>query len=129
MLESERLKKYEGPERRKGKDPLLKVISLLGAVSWLLMIPVFFLIDRARPQVETFIERWQGVIVDPTWNVAAFRYAFFLMVIMLLLSGTGLLLSRLRNKRKDDSIRLNLVVVFCLSLLGVSYYLGRFIFN
>ncbi|SFB90305.1 hypothetical protein SAMN05660443_0835 [Marinospirillum celere] len=130
MLESERWKKrYEGPERRKGKDPVLHSISVLGAVSWILMIPVFFLIDRARPEVETFIERWQGIVIDPNWDAETFRYAVFLLVIIMVLSAIGLFLSSLRSKRKTDSIRLNLVVVFGLAFVGTAYYLGRFVFS
>lgn len=129
MLESERWKKYEGPERRKGRDPVLIAISVLGAVSWILMVPVVFLIDRARPQVETFTERLQGIVVDPSWDVAAFQYAVMLLAVIMLLSATGLVLSTFRSKRKTDSIRINLVAAFGLALVGVAYYLGRFAFG
>lgn len=113
-------------DRRRRRDPLLHLIAVFGVVSWALMLPALILIDRARPGVETFFDRWLGLTVDPYWDVATFRYAFFLMLLVMGLSGLGLILNSLRNKRKEDGIRINLVLIFGLSLIGVIYYLGRF---
>ncbi|WP_114418292.1 hypothetical protein [Marinospirillum perlucidum] len=112
-------------DRRRRRDPLLKLISVFGVVSWVLMLPALLLVDRARPEVETFFDRWLGLKVDPNWDLEVFRYAFFLMIFILLISGLGLVFNALRNKRKEDSFRINLIVIFGLSLIGVFYYLGR----
>ncbi|SFX49091.1 hypothetical protein [Marinospirillum alkaliphilum] len=116
------------PERRRRRDPLLNLISIFGAVSWVLMLPILFLVEQARPEMETFFDRMLGLKVRPSWDETAYYYAFFLMLAVLLLAGFGLLLNSLRNRRKTDSIRINLVVVFTLSLLGVLHYLIRFVF-
>jgi len=113
-------------DRRRRRDPVLNLISIFGFVSWALMLPALLLIDQARPGVETFFDRWLGLTVDPYWDVATFRYAFYLMLLIMLVSGLGLLFNSLRNKRKEDGIRVNLVLIFGMSLIGVAYYLGRF---
>lgn len=121
-----KVEKHVGRDRRKRRDPVLHLISVFGFVSWALMLPALLLIDRARPGVETFFDRWLGLTVNPYWDVATFRYAFFLMLLIMLLSGAGLVFNSIRNKRKGDAIRINLILIFGFSLIGVIYYLSRF---
>jgi hypothetical protein len=126
VMSDRRVERHVGRDRRKRRDPILYLISIFGFVSWALMLPALLLIDQARPEVETFFDRWLGLTVDPHWDVATFRYAFFLMLLIMLLSGAGLIFNSFRNKRKEDSIRINLIIIFGFSLIGVIYYLGRF---
>lgn len=122
-LAAESEKRHEKvPERRKGSGPLLKIISLFGFISWVLMLPVLVLVQKAKPEIETFFDRWINLEVNSTWDLTLFRYAFYLMLIIMLLSLFGLALNALRMRRKTDSWRVNLILVFLLSLSGIIYY-------
>lgn len=113
------------PERRKSSGILLKMISVFGFVSWLLMLPVLVLVEKAKPQLETFLDRWIELEVDTSWDLTLYRYAFYLMLVVLVLSFMGLTLNAFRLRRKTDSWRINLIIVFLLSLSGIIYYLLR----
>ncbi|SFI14153.1 hypothetical protein SAMN05192551_10716 [Tindallia magadiensis] len=111
--------------RRRGKDIWLKMIRWIGIVSWALMIPLLILIDQAQPQFETFFDRYFDVQVNPRWNYEVLRYAFYLMVILLILSSIGLMINKKRSRRKGDYYRINLIIIFVLSILGIFYYFFR----
>lgn len=111
------------PERRKGSGPLLNIVSVFSLVSWLLMLPILVLVQQAKPQLETFLDRWVGSEIEPTWDLTLYRYAFYLMLVVLVLSFIGLVLNAFRRRRTTDSWRINLIVIFLLSLSGVIYYL------
>jgi len=111
------------PEKRKGPDLLLKAISLSGFFSWLLMLPVLVLVQLARPEFVTFFDRWIKLETRSTWDLTLYRYAFYLMLLIMVLALLGLMLNAFRMRRKTDSWRINLILVFLLSLIGVTYYL------
>lgn len=111
------------PERRRGSGPLLKLISIFGFVSWIFMLAALLLIKQARPQLETFFDRWMGLQAEQAWDLTLYRYAFYLMLLVMVLAFTGLVLNAFRRRRQTDSWRLNLIFVFLMSLAGVIYYL------
>lgn len=111
--------------RRKGQDVGLKLIQWIGLISWILMVPLLVLMDRAQPQFETFFDRYFDIQVKAGWDYEVLRYAFYLMLLLMFLSGTGLLINKTRNKRKEDSYRMNLIIMFIFSISGIIYYLSR----
>lgn len=111
------------PERRQKPDLVLRLITLSGALSWILLLPVLVLVEKARPVLVTFFDRWMGLEGRDYWDADAYLYAFYLMLLIMLLSAGGLVLNAFRNKRSTDSWRANLIVVFLLSVAGVAYYL------
>lgn len=113
------------PERRKKSGPLLTIISIFGFVSWLLMLPVLVLLEKAKPELETVFDRWLNLGAQPGWDLTLYRYAFYLMLLVMLVSFLGLVLNAFRKRRSTDSWRINLIVVFLLSLSGIIYYLLR----
>lgn len=116
---------YGRKNRRKGQDVWLKLIQWIGIISWVLMVPLLVLMDRAKPQFETFFDRYFDIQVESGWDYEIFRYAFYLMIFLMVLSGTGLLINKTRHKRKDDFYRMNLIIILILSILGIIYYISR----
>lgn len=110
-------------ERRKKPDLILRLISICGALSWGLMLVVVVLVEKARPVLVTFFDRWMGLEGRDYWDADAYRAAFYLMLVIMLISASGLILNIFRIKRTTDSWRINLVLVFMLSVVGVVYYL------
>lgn len=110
-------------ERRIKPDLILRLISICGALSWGLMLVVVVLVEKARPVLVTFFDRWMGLEGRDYWDADAYRAAFYLMLVIMLISASGLILNIFRIKRTTDSWRINLVLVFMLSVVGVVYYL------
>jgi len=113
-------------DRRRGPDIWLRAIQMIGMISWGLMLPLLYLIDRAKPEFETFFDKMFDIQVRSTWDLEVYQWAVFLMVILAVLSATGLLINKSRKRRKEDYYRINLVIMLLLSVAGVLYYLIRF---
>lgn len=111
------------PERRKKPDLVLRLITLSGAVSWLLLLPVLVFVEKARPVLVTFFDRWMGLEGRDYWDADAYRYAFYLMLLIMLVSVGGLVMNAFRKKRSTDSWRVNLILILMISLAGAAYYL------
>lgn len=114
-------------ERRRGPDIWLRSIQWIGMIAWGLMLPLLFLIDRAKPEFETFFDKMFDIQVRSTWDEDVFRWAFYLMVVLLILSAGGLLINKSRKRRREDYYRINLVIVLLMSAAGILYYLMNFI--
>lgn len=113
-------------DRRRGPDIWLRSIQMIGMISWGLMLPLLYLIDRAKPEFETFFDKMFDIQVRSTWDLEVYKWAVYLMVILAVLSGTGLLINKSRKRRKEDYYRINLIIMLLLSVAGVLYYLIRF---
>ncbi|MCK9172711.1 MAG: hypothetical protein AB7T15_03190 [Desulfuromonas sp.] len=112
-----------GRERRQGPDLAQQLLRVLAALSWLLVLAAFFLISLAKPQTETFFERYNNLPVQTQWNAELLVYVFWLLLAAILCGGLGLGFNLLRLRRRDDSVRLSLVLAGLLSLLGLLWFL------
>lgn len=117
----------ERRERRKGPDIWLRAIQWTGLISWGLMLPLLYLIDRAKPEFETFFDRMFDLQVRSNWDLDVYRWAVYLMFFLLVLSGVGLIINKLRKRRREDFYRINLILIFLLSALGIVYYVKNFL--
>ena len=101
----------------------MKSLAWLGAIGWLVMFAVLFLLDQAKPQVENFFDRMFGVKRRATWDLELARYIFYLMILGLALSGLGLGINAKRHRRKKDKYRISLILLGLFSILGIILYL------
>jgi len=111
------------PEKRKGPDLIIRVISLLSFFAWLALLVVVVLVEKAKPVPETFFDRWMELTSQQGWNLTIYSYAFYFMLLVVFLSSFGLLLNAFRRRRKTDSWRINLILVFFIALIGIVHYL------
>lgn len=92
------------------------------------MLVVYVLLDRAKPDRGTFVDTMYfeqlGIPFSTSsqWDADLVNYIFFLMVLGLCISITGLLINAGRRRRKDDGFRKYLVFLGMISLFGVVYY-------
>ncbi|WP_027850391.1 hypothetical protein [Marinospirillum insulare] len=114
------------PEKRKGPDLLIKAIRGLSLITWVLMLVIIILVEKAKPDPETFFDRWMNLSTQQGWDLDLYRSAFFLMLSVMLLACSGLLLNSFRRRRKTDSWRVNLVLVFLMALAGSIHYLMKY---
>jgi hypothetical protein len=114
------------PERRKGPDFWMKSLRWFAITGWLFMVAALLIFGKAKPQVETFIERYYNIKLRITWDVEVMRYIFFLMILGLGISVIGLVINIRRHQRKDDEYRVSMIILGLISLFGIFLYLFLF---
>ncbi|BCR02978.1 hypothetical protein DESUT3_00470 [Desulfuromonas versatilis] len=113
-------------ERRRGPDPLVRSLRWLGGLGWLAMLAALVFLDLAKPEIETFFERWYQIRLRTTWDLQLARYLFYSMLAGLAFSLAGLAANLRRRRRSSDEIRVSLVALAVISLLGILRYLSAF---
>ena len=109
-------------DRRKGPDLWIRSLRYLALAGWILLIVAFVILDRAKPQVETFFERVYNIHLEQHWDMDLARYLLWLMVVGLLLSFAGLVINARRNRRRTDQWRVSLILLGVISLTGIVLY-------
>ncbi|MEZ4484079.1 MAG: hypothetical protein R2864_05615 [Syntrophotaleaceae bacterium] len=112
--------------RRKGPDLWTRSLRYLALVGWSLLIAALVILDRAKPQVETFFERVYDIRLQQQWDMDLARYLLGLMVLGLLLSVSGLVINGRRKRRRTDQWRLSLIFLGLISLTGIVLYYINF---
>ena len=116
----------DASRRQRRSDPLLVVLRWLSVAGWLILLAALLLLAEAKPPVETFFERWYDLRLRSTWNLELARYIFYLMLLGLGTSLTGLVLNSRRLRRRGDEWRISLILVAVISRLGLIRYLTAF---
>ena len=110
-------------DRRKGPDIWIKSLSWIGVVGWLLMLVALAVVEKARPQFETFFDRWfLETNLRTTWDLEFARYFFYLMIVGLGISVVDLAINARRRRRKSDSYRISLVLLGLISVVSILIY-------
>lgn len=112
--------------RQRRSDPALLALRWLSVAGWLILLAALLVLAEAKPPVETFFERHYKIQLRSTWDLELARYIFYLMLLGLGTSLTGLALNSRRLRRTDDEWRVSLVLVAAISLLGLIRYLTAF---
>ena len=114
------------PERRKGWNAWDLAIRWLAGGGWLALFAALFLLDRARPQTETFFDRINKVPLRHAWNLALARYILYAMILGLVLSLAGIAINLGHYRRKEDELRLSLILIALIALAGIVKYFISF---
>ena len=109
-------------DRRSRPDIWLRLISFFGVIGWLVMLVAMIIANKARPEIETVTTRFHNIMVRTIWDTGLTTYLFYLMVVGLCISVTGLLINLKRLKRKDDQLRISLILVLLISIAGIVTY-------
>jgi uncharacterized membrane protein YhaH (DUF805 family) len=116
----------EQSRRQRRSDPLLLVLRWLSVTGWLILLAALLVLAEAKPPVETFFDRWYDLRMRSSWNLELARYIFYLMLLGLGTSLSGLALNSRRLRRKNDEWRVSLILVAVICLLGLIRYLTFF---
>jgi len=111
--------------RRSGPDMLVKSLTWIAVTGWLLMVAAMFLLDRAKPVTKDFYDKAFDVHMNTRtgWDTEITFYLFIIMLVGLLLSPVGLFINSKRHKRREDTYRISLILLFIVSLFGTVIYL------
>lgn len=112
--------------RQRRRDPLLLALRWLSVAGWLILLAALLVLAEAKPPVETFFERYYKIQLRSSWDLELARYIYYLMLLGLGTSLTGLALNSRRLRRRGDEWRISLILVAAISLLGLIRYLTAF---
>ncbi len=110
-------------DRRKGPDLWIRLLTWSGLLSGVSLVAALFITALAKPEVETFFDRFYNLRLRRTWDMELMHYIFYLLLICLFSSIGGLVINSRRKRRKDDHTRASLIVMLCISLFGLVQYL------
>jgi hypothetical protein len=104
-------------ERRKRADWLMVLLVILNVLCWFLLIAGLTLAHFAKPEFNSGLVQYWGIVVDLTWDTTLLLQLELLLHGCLLLTAVTLALYQLRSRRKTDGWRLNLLFLLCLSAI------------
>ncbi len=119
-------KQGEHRDRRKGPDIWLHVMEWLAIVGIFMLLAGLYMLGLAKPETETFFDRYFDVRVRYYWDLGLARYIFYFMIFGLVSSVTGLFINSRRRRRRGDRYDIFLLVVGFFSISGIALYLLRF---
>lgn len=91
--------------RRKGPDFLLQLVNLSGLIIWFFLLTLFSACDKAGVEIFNFSQKIEGQ-KDIEW----LNVAFIMATIMFFVSAILLLFSLKRTRRKNDKIKISLLI-------------------
>ncbi len=110
-------------DRRKGTDSVGKIIQYVGLAGWSILLAAFWIVEKARPKVETFLDDKHDIHLSGNWNLELIRYLFYLMILGLCLSIVGFCINSMRMRRRTDTYRLSILFLGLVSIGTILFYL------
>ncbi len=105
-------------DRRCGRDIWSRVLIGLNVSVWLLVIGFLIVIEMAKPQYETFFDRFYRLGLRTEWDFEAFFYLYYLIAAGLVISIAGFCLSSVRARRKTDYSCTSFLILWVISFAG-----------
>ena len=109
--------------RRKRPDLLLRLLTWTNAVAVISLAAALCITAIAKPELETFFDRYYNLPLRHTWNRHLIGYIGLMLAISLGTSIVGLFINSRRLRRKDDHIRATLVLSLIIALVSLGFFL------
>ncbi|MBU0992482.1 MAG: hypothetical protein KJ737_08320 [Proteobacteria bacterium] len=109
-------------DRRQGPDFWIKFLKGLAVSAWFLMLGILIVLEVAKPEFETFFDRYYHLKLRTSWDLELARQIYYLMFAGLGLSIAGLLIGSKRHRRKTDARPVSLILVGLFSISGIILY-------
>ncbi|MEA1969079.1 MAG: hypothetical protein U9N77_12780 [Thermodesulfobacteriota bacterium] len=112
--------KKEKSERRCHQDIWTKVLFFFNYCVWILIVGILIVIEMARPQFETFFDRFYKLNLRTSWDTEVFIYLYYLVITGLIISTAGFVLTLGRARRKSDGNCISLLIMWLISITGLA---------
>ncbi len=107
---------------RKGPDLIIRAFRFIQFLSFLFVITIVSLFGLAKPRVKTLYDTYYNVNIQSQWKDNLIHTAYYVMIMMLILSIIGIILNLKRLKRKTDHFCFSLVFFALCSIVGIIIY-------
>ncbi len=106
-------------DRRGGRDFLARVLAVFNVLAWAVVVLILVVAERAKPQFESFFDRYYHLDVRTDWDFTFVQYLLWITLAGIVVSSLGLILGVFRARRRTDPSRFGLVVMGLISLAGI----------
>jgi len=120
-------------DRRKRKDIVGRMATILSLAAWVIMIAVWVVLDAAAPEkvrtfTATFFRATFGteIVTRSRWDYALVYTAYVMMLISLGASAIAFIFNKMRMKRKSDKYKVSIFVIGGITIIGLVVFLIRF---
>ena len=120
----------ERRERRKKKDPVSRMATILSLGAWAVMIAVWVVLETASPDremmfINSFFEAQFGVAGQgrARWNYTLVYTAYILFLISFGACAIAFVLNIMRMKRKGDKYKKSIFVIFGITVIAFIFFL------
>ncbi|MCK5683619.1 hypothetical protein KAJ27_05840 [bacterium] len=108
--QSDKNSETENAHRRRSADFWCKTLAWFAVAGWIALFGVLYTIEKARPPVKSFSERFFNKNVRTTWDQGLLSKIPYHMVTGLIISLMGLFINARRHKRRNDHWRVSLIL-------------------
>ena len=115
--------------RSRRPDLLLRLLSICNGVAVIALAAALCITAIAKPELETFFDRYYQLPLRNNWNMDLANYIGILLACSFIVSVAGLAINSRRLKRKHDHVRATLVLSLIISLIAFGYFLRLVAFH
>lgn len=112
--------------RRKRPDLLLQFLTGFHAAAVISLAAALCITAVAKPELETFFDRYYNLQLRQTWNHDLIGYIGLMLGMSCLASIIGLAINSKRLKRKNDHVHATIVLSLIISVIGLIYFAKQF---
>lgn len=91
--------------RRKGPDFLLNVLNFIGIIIWFFILMLFAICEKAGVEMFDFTQK-----IENTNDIRILNIAIMMASILFFVSASLLIISLRRTRRKNDKIKISLLI-------------------
>jgi len=123
-------------ERRRKVDWVVKMATILSLVSWLNAIAVWFVLDFASPERETFFSSLarsnrtifgsQETVIRTEWDGPLVLIAFIMLIVSLAVCVAAFFFNKARMRRKTDKYRKSIIIIGAATIVAIVVFLFTF---
>lgn len=114
--------------RRKRPDLLLNLLTGFNAIAVISLAAALVVTAIAKPELETFFDRYYNLQLRQNWNHDLVGYIGLLLALSCLTSIIGLVINSRRLRRKGDYIHSTLILSLVVSIVGMGFFFREFYF-
>lgn len=123
---TEDLQQQQDHSRRYTPDFWVRLLPWLAIAGWLCLIGGLVILALAKPEFETYFDRYSFVRRRPAWDRELARYILYAMILGLGIGSFGLSVNLRRLKRKRDQLWYSFIFTILASVFGIVMYLINF---
>lgn len=116
--------KWQGEERRKGRDIWMVIFQWLSLLGWGFFTIALIMSFFAAPEESYGLTRYKNIEVREYWTSPLTDYLYYLLWFTAFFSLTTIVLSRLKSRRSTDSKYYNMPLLLLICLAWI-FYIAR----
>jgi len=89
-------------DRRTISDFWAKLLFYLNILAWILLFFILVIFHRAQPEFESVFDRFYQLNLRTDWDIQYLYYLIYTVIVGIVISLSGLLLSIFRGRRQND---------------------------